>query len=106
MILLLIAGAKLTPPPRNTDATTEPTVVYTVFCDTLPMLVLWSADITVLTLRGLNSIRTQEILEEQGDGRNHVRSDTPRILRVGVVGKDIMLLEGFMVCAMGSSKGY
>jgi len=70
------------------------------------MLVLWSADITVSTLRGLNGIRTQEILEEQGDGRNHGRSNSHRILRVGVVGKGIMLLGGSMVCAMDSSKGY
>ena len=70
------------------------------------MLVLWSADITVLTLRGLKGISAQEILEEQGDGRNHGRRDTHRLLRVGVVGKGIVLLKGSMVCAMGSSKGY
>jgi hypothetical protein len=69
------------------------------------MLVLLSADMTVLTLRRLNGIRTQAILEEQDDGRNHGRSDTHRILRVGVVGKGITLLEGPMVCAMSSSKG-
>jgi hypothetical protein len=64
------------------------------------MLMLWSADMVVLTLRGLNGIRTQEILEEQGDNRNHGRSDTHRILRVGEVEK------GTMIRAMGSSKGY
>jgi hypothetical protein len=70
------------------------------------MLVLWSADTAVLTLRGLNGIRTQEILQEQGDDRNHGRSDTHRILRVGEVEKGTMILEGSMVCAMDSSKGY
>jgi hypothetical protein len=48
----------------------------------------------------------QEILEEQGDGRDHGTSDTHCILRVGVVGKGSMLLEGSMVCAMDSTKGY